>query len=182
MGIENIDKVWPNWRVERPLGEGSFGKVYKAVREDHGFATEAAIKVVSIPQSASELSSLLSEGMDDDSARTYYLGVATDFVGEIRLLETMKGISNIVSVEDYAVVEKTDGIGFDILIRMELLTPLIEHIKGREVTELDVLALGEDILSALELCERQNVIHRDIKPDNIRQGGKSPIRAGFTNI
>jgi serine/threonine protein kinase len=167
MGIENLSKVWPNWKITDTLGEGAFGKVYKAVREEYGVATYSAIKVISIPQSESELSSLRAEGMDDDSARKYLQGLVNDFVGEIKLLETMKGTPNVVSVEDFAVLENPDSIGWDIFIRMELLTGLNDYIKNRKLTEEHVIRLGQDILVALELCSRRKIIHRDIKPENI---------------
>ncbi|MDR0271931.1 MAG: protein kinase family protein [Clostridiales bacterium] len=149
------------------MGEGSFGKVYKAVWDEHGVTTYAAIKVISIPQNESELSSLRSEGMDDDSAKTYFQGIANDFITEIKLMETMKGTPNIVGVEDFAVQEKKDGVGFNIFIRMELLSSFNDHIRNQKLSEAEVIRLGEDILSALELCARKKIIHRDIKPENI---------------
>jgi len=85
--------------------------VYKAVHEEHGATTYAAIKVISIPQNESELSSLRSEGFDEDSSRTYFQGIANDFINEIKLMGTMKGAPNVVGVEDFAVREKTGGIG-----------------------------------------------------------------------
>ena len=53
MSIERLNIIWPEWRVEKQLGEGSFGKVYKVIREGHGVTSTAAIKVLSIPQSDS---------------------------------------------------------------------------------------------------------------------------------
>ena len=82
-------------------------------------------------------------------------------------MESFKGSANIVNVEDYKVIVKADGVGWDIYIRMELLTPLNTYIKDRILTEKDVIRLGCDICSALERCAMRNVIHRDIKPDNI---------------
>ncbi len=149
------------------LGKGSFGVVYEAVRNDHQLESRAAVKVISIPQNDSELDSLRSEGFTDENTRTYLQGVVNDFVNEIKMLESFKGVQNIVSVEDYKVLEKKDGIGFDIFIRMELLTPLNSYILNRKLTESDVIKLGCDVCTALELCAKRNVIHRDIKPENI---------------
>ena len=50
---------------------------------------------------------------------------------------------------------------------MELLTPFTEYIKTTKLSEKDVIKLGCDICSALEMCEKKGIIHRDIKPENI---------------
>jgi len=50
---------------------------------------------------------------------------------------------------------------------MELLTSLNDHSSKNKMGEADVIKLGQDICSALELCEKKNIIHRDIKPENI---------------
>jgi len=167
MSIEKISTAWPEWRVVEQIGEGSFGTVYKAVREDHGVTSYSAIKVISIPQSDAELSSIRSEGLDASATRTYFKGIVTDFAAEIQLMESMKGTSNIVSVEDYKVLERTDKVGWDIFIRMELLTSLTDYTSGKKLSEREVIRLGQDICTALELCGRRNIVHRDIKPENI---------------
>jgi len=107
--------------------------------------------------------SLRSEGLSDENAKTYFQGIVNDFIKEIKLMEDMKGNSNIVSVEDFKVLEKTDGIGWDIYIRMEFLTSFFEHINDKKLPEKEVIKLGKDILNALELCARRKIIHRDIK-------------------
>ena len=168
MNITDLREVWPEWEIEeKPLGRGSYGVVYKAVRRDHDVESYAAIKVISIPQDESEIDSLVAEGMSRDLTRTYLEGVVNDFVSEIQLMESFKGTQNIVSVEDYKVIEREDEVGWDIFIRMELLTPFSSYISDKTFSEEEVIKLGIDICSALELCAERNVIHRDIKPQNI---------------
>ena len=168
MSVEVLKQIWPEWQVEgKPLGKGSFGVVYKAVRRDHGVESYAAIKVISIPTDPSEVDSLRSEGLDMNATRTYLQGIVNDFVSEIQLMESLKGVQNIVSVEDYKVVEKTGEIGWDIYIRMELLTSFNAYICDKKLAEEEVIKLGCDICTALEICAKRNIIHRDIKPENI---------------
>ena len=123
---QEIEKIWPEWKVERRIGGGAYGTVYQAVRTDHNLTSRAAIKVISIPKDPDEIQSLQLDGMTADGTRTYLQGIVEDFVNEIQLMESLKGVQNIVSVEDYKVVERKDEIGWDIYIRMELLKPFNE--------------------------------------------------------
>ncbi len=168
MTSDILKQIWPEWEIkEKPLGKGSFGMVYKAVRSDYNVKSYAAIKTISIPSDPSEIDSLRSEGLDIDATKTLLRGIVDDFVNEIQLMESFKGVQNIVSIEDYKVVEKTEEIGWDIFIRMELLTTLNTYICDKKLSEEEVIKLGCDICSALEICNKRNIIHRDIKPENI---------------
>ncbi len=162
-----LSNIWPEWRVVKRIGRGSFGEVYEVVRTDSLLESRAAVKVISIPQNESEIDSLRSEGLSKDATRVYLQGVVKDFITEIQLMESLKGVQNIVSVEDYKVIEKSNGIGWDICIRMELLTPLNSYICNKTLSEKSVIKLGVDICTALELCAKRHIIHRDIKPENI---------------
>ena len=52
--------VWPEWKIIEKIGEGSFGKVYKAQRTEQGKIFYSAVKVITIPSNAGELSSVRS--------------------------------------------------------------------------------------------------------------------------
>ncbi|MBO4450579.1 MAG: NPCBM/NEW2 domain-containing protein [Clostridiales bacterium] len=161
----NGSGIWPEWQIVEKLGSGSYGAVYKAVRKEHDVESFAAIKVISIPSSEAEIDSLRSEGMSMDEVRKFLEGIVRDCENEIRLMEIFKGVQNIVSMDDYKIVTREDRIGWDIYIRMELLTPFKDI--NRTLSEDEVIKLGIDICYALELCAERNVIHRDIKLENI---------------
>ncbi len=167
MQYKTGDQVFGNWKLVRLIGEGSFGKVYEAQREDFGRTYKAAIKIITIPQSESELQSVQADGLDDESVTSYFRGFVEELVDEFVLMSDLKGHSHIVSYEDHTVVTHTDGIGWDIMIRMELLTPLIQHVRTNTMTQRDIIQLGIDLCKALELCQKYKIIHRDIKPENI---------------
>ena len=159
--------VFGNWTLTRLIGEGSFGRVFEAEREDFGRVYKAAIKIITIPQSQSEIKSVMADGMDIDSVTAYYRGFVEELVDEFSIMSRLKGNSNVVSYEDHTVVQHKVGIGWDILIRMELLTPLIDYAQSTTLTRKDVTQLGIDMCKALEVCQKFNIVHRDIKPENI---------------
>ena len=159
--------VLGNWMLESLIGEGSYGRVYKAKREDFGVNYESAIKIITIPRNESEIKNARAEGMDNDSITAYFRSFVEEIVHEFALMARLKSTANIVSYEDHTVVEHTEGIGWDIIIRMELLTPLLDYTTQQTLTRRVIIQLGMDICKALELCQRYNIIHRDIKPENI---------------
>lgn len=161
------EPIFNSWYIKSLLGEGSFGKVFEIQRQDFGVTYKAALKAITIPQNQSEIKSVMADGMDEASATAYFRQLVEDIVSEFVLMSKLKGNSNIVSYEDHLVVEHTEGIGWDILIRMELLTPLIDHIRQVKLSRKDVIKLGIDMCKALELCQKYNIVHRDIKPENI---------------
>ncbi|NSK77467.1 hypothetical protein HQK14_18425, partial [Blautia massiliensis] len=46
---------WPEWKIVSKIGEGSFGRVYKAQRTEKGRSFYSAIKIITIPASKGEL-------------------------------------------------------------------------------------------------------------------------------
>lgn len=165
--MDIINKIWPEWSVEELLGTGSFGKVYKVCREKMGYVSYAAVKVIQIPQEISEVRNLMTSGMDHSSIHTYYKDLVKNLMSEIKVMESLKTADSIVAIEDYEVVEKSDGFGWTILIRMELLQNLSSYLEHHAMAEKDVVQLGIDICSALESCEKRHIIHRDVKVDNV---------------
>ena len=159
--------VLDGWNITRLLGEGSYGKVFEIERSEFGQTYRAALKVITVPQSSAEVRSVISEGMSVSQAEAYFHGIVEELMHEFSIMFKLKGTANIVSCEDLRVLEHPDGIGWDILIRMELLHPLLPYVYQNPMARRDIIRLGIDICKALELCQRYNIIHRDIKPENI---------------
>ena len=159
--------AWPEWKIIEKIGEGSFGKVYKAQRTERGKSFYSAIKIINIPGSQSELNSVRSETGDDQSTRQYFQNLVEECIQEISTMEYFRGNSYIVSVEDFKVMEYLDAIGWEISIRMEYLTSFMDCCAEKQLTENEVIQLGLDLSKALEYCRKLNIIHRDIKPENI---------------
>ena len=159
--------VWPEWKITEKIGEGSFGKVYKAQRTEKGRSFYSAIKILTIPANKSELDSIRAESSGEASTREYFENLVEECIQEVSTMEYFRGNSHIVSVEDYKVVEYLDEIGWDICIRMEYLTSFTDYCAERTLTEKEVIKLGIDLSRALEYCGQLNIIHRDIKPENI---------------
>ena len=166
---KRYEPFFGEWRIKRFIGAGSYGRVFEIERRDE-FDTvyTGALKAVTIPSSQGELDEILADGMDMNGASTYFRDYVKELNREIALMSKLKGHSNIVSYEDHKMFPHEDGVGWDILIRMELLTPITSYLKQNHTfTRREVIQLGMDLCKALEICQRYNIIHRDIKPANI---------------
>lgn len=153
------------WYIKEQLGKGSYGKVFRIEKEDMSGTYSAALKVITIPQSEEEIDKVRNMLQDESSVTQYFKNLTQKLVSEFKLMSELKGTSNIVSYEGHSIHEHDDGIGYDVLIRMELLTPLNNRLDT--LNEQEIIKLGIDICKALETCQKYNIVHRDIKPENI---------------
>ena len=165
---KQYEPFFGSWKIVRLIGEGTYGKVFEICRSEYGFEEKAALKIISIPASKSEYNSVLTDCMDERSATEYFRNYMQEMIREISLMSKLKGNSYIVCYEDHEVKNRAETVGWDIMIRMELLTPLNEYTREKGTLGKDeVIRLGIDICKALEICQKYDIIHRDIKPENI---------------
>ena len=157
---------WSGWEITKVIGRGGFGTVYEIQKDVFGKKEYAALKVLSIPESAEEIDELYSRGYDEESISAHFKEYREDIIGEYSIIVDLRGHANVVYCDEVECVQHDDGIGWDIFIKMELLKPL-NKITSTEYIEEDVIRLGKDLCNALIYCNQQNIIHRDIKPQNI---------------
>ena len=159
--------AWQDWTLTERVGKGSFGTVYRACRETGEHQQISAIKIVHVPSDESEAEAVLREMADPRTVQEYYRDMVDDYIREITAMDTLRDAGNIVTIQDYCVEEHTDSPGWVIYIRMEFLKSFSVYREEHQITQADVIRLGIDICGALSACEECNIIHRDIKPDNI---------------
>ena len=160
-----IQLPWKDWEIKEELGRGTSGTVYLAEKNIGGEILQSAIKIISIPTSNSDEAD-------------------TDIMQEIQIMERLKGLSNIVSIEDVE-REETPSSGLKLYIRMEYLQSFPEWKKiylPQPVAEDIIVRLGTDICKALEECEKKGIVHRDIKPSNIFVSANGHFKLGDFSI
>ncbi len=132
------------WRIDLPLGEGGMGVVYAA--EHTRNRLNVAIKVL-YPKLAKDPA--IRE-------RFLYEGYAANRVGHagtVQVLDDGQTAEGLV----YLVMERL--VGETIAARAERL--------GGALPIVEVVALGDAMLSTLAAAHKQGIIHRDIKPENV---------------
>ena len=153
------------------IGQGTFGKVYKAKEIDSPNHL-VAVKQIEIPNNQNIIESLKQEGLTNKEITLELEKVAEQINKEIKIMEILKKSNNIVKIEDseFQVIETPKSEikrKFIINIVMELLTPLEKRLESNKITLKESLKVFKDITKALIICEENKVIHRDVKIENI---------------
>ena len=169
----DLETIWPGWKIEALLGKGLGGNVYRAARRVNGIVMESAVKIMFRPEDRYD-SEHPHAGDVQDYDVALYKSKADDGITEISCLLTLKDCDHVVDIEDFALVKRDDAIEWDVYIRMELLRSLIDYLGERQrLTEDELIKLGLDLADVLLHCERNNIVQRDFKVENlyITEGG-----------
>ncbi|MHC4744141.1 MAG: protein kinase domain-containing protein, partial [Planctomycetota bacterium] len=131
------------FRIELELGRGGAGVVYLA----HDTKLDRPVAIKSLP----------AELLTNPKARTR-------FAREARVLASLNH-PNIGTI--YEELEETEGIGYLILEYVPGQT-LAERIAGARLKPKEALSIAQQIAEAVAAAHEHDVIHRDLKPGNIK--------------
>jgi len=131
------------FRIERELGRGGAGVVYLA----HDTKLDRSVAIKSLPV----------ELMENPKARSR-------FSREARLLASLNH-PNIATI--YEELEEAEGVGYLILEYVPGQT-LDERIAKTEINLEEALTIALQIAEAVAAAHEHDVIHRDLKPGNIK--------------
>jgi eukaryotic-like serine/threonine-protein kinase len=131
-----------HYRIAEKIGSGGMGDVYRAW--DEHLEREVAIKV------------LPPGSLEDEVSRKRFRKEA--------LALSRLNHPNIATIHDF---DTQQGVDF---LAMEYIPgiTLSEKLTGLPLSEKDVIALGGQVAEGLSAAHQQGVIHRDLKPGNLR--------------
>ena len=164
---KKYEPLFGNWLIRQSIGKGSYGEVFLIEKHNFNEVYQAALKAITIPGSDGEVEEMRASGMSDQEIKDSLEEKVAELLREFSIMASLKGNTNIVSYEDHQVIPRTNGLGWDILMKMELVIPLQKYIAVHTITQDELIKMGIDICKGLELCEKRNIVHRDIKPENI---------------
>jgi len=131
------------FRIERELGRGGAGVVYLA----HDTKLNRSVAIKSLP----------AELMENPKARIR-------FAREAQVLASLNH-PNIATIYDE--LQEAEGVGYLILEYIPGQT-LAERIAGVRLKPKEALSIAKQIAEAVAAAHEHDVIHRDLKPGNIK--------------
>ena len=137
-----IGQVLGHYRIIEQIGAGGMGVVFRARDEqlDRDVALKTLPKLPLLSDSARR--QFRREALSLGRITHPYVAMAFDFGQD-------SGI-------DYLVTEYVPGLTIE------------AKLAGRPLPEKEILRLGEQLASGLEAAHKENVIHRDLKPGNVK--------------
>lgn len=169
---ENISK-WPCktldqiYLLQEVIGRGRYGKVYKA---QNRFYPEKFVAIKKLKPFGSEgvfLHKLI---------KFYYKFIQISMISlrELRLLQTLKH-QNIIRLIDIMIRDNKPRVVYMVF---ELMTHDLAGILHSKVlfTEGEVKYIVVEILKGMLFCHSKNVVHRDLKSENVLISEKGDIK------
>ena len=145
-----VGRTLGHYRILEKIGEGGVGEVYLA-RDEH-LDCDVAIKV------------LRPGSLNDESARKR-------FHKEARALSRLSH-PNIAMVHDF---DAQQGMDFLVMEYIPGIT-LSEKVAAGPLPEKEVLRLGVQLAEGLSAAHEHGVVHRDLKPGNLRVTGDGRLK------
>lgn len=172
--------VWENWYIKERIGSGSFSVVYRIEANRINSTDISAMKIEVITTDGQIFTDMTVKGQFLEARRNV-------FDNEVRIMKQLRDCPYIVRYEDEHIQELfIDGNfeGYYCMIRMEYLSSVYNLMKnGRfDYSEQNVKKLALNIGQELKSAHDINVIHRDIKPDNLFVSEKGIYKLGDFNI
>ncbi|HET7209742.1 MAG TPA: protein kinase [Terriglobales bacterium] len=137
-----VGRTLGHYRIVEKIGAGGMGVVYRA--HDERLERDVALKV--LPPGT----------LADESARKRFRREA--------IALSKANHPNIATVHDF---DTQDGLDF---LVMEYIpgTTLCEKLASRSLSEKEVITLGMQLAEGLSAAHEHGVVHRDVKPANLR--------------
>ncbi|CAK69848.1 unnamed protein product (macronuclear) [Paramecium tetraurelia] len=82
---------------------------------------------------------------------------------EIKVLQKLKGIEGIPKIKQIGVAQENKCY----FVLPLLHSNLLELVKGRKVSQSAIMRIGLRVIEILEQVHKKNILHLDIKPENI---------------
>ena len=163
--LKSYEPFFGEWYIERPIFENEIGGIYEIRKKDSDEPAQS-LKVIRMPE----------PGADPEG--NYAQKLELDYLAEITMMQALKEHINVTCYDEFEVRRREDEPGWDIFIRMEMVTPVPEYIRTNPFTVGDAVLLGSDVCAMLEFCHPHEIVHRNICPQNIFVSADGVFKVG----
>lgn len=164
--LKPVSPLLDGMEIVRCLADNGASRLYLL---RHAGGEAFILKQISIPESQTQVEALLITGAaaNEEEALHYYEQRVADYEDSLKALAPLRGSSNCATYLGYQVCAREEGIGFELSLLSERYVTLPEYLHENAMTHLRALNLGLDLCTALCEMRGQDLIHRNVKPENI---------------
>jgi len=156
----NPSTVFGTWKINKPLGIGTYGKTYEITN----FTKEEGIyKIMKIPVELKKTPGEFPVKTQQDCLKE----VRNDILSSIKYIQVSDKGRFFVKYEDYSLTPSEDFRTLTMKIRMEKLVNLTTVSQQHKFSEAEVLRLAVNICRCLEKCREMDYVYTNLKPNNI---------------
>jgi len=145
-----VGQTLGHYCIVEKIGAGGMGEVYRA-RDEH-LARDVAIKV--LPHGS----------LTNESARRHFHKEA--------LILSQLNHPNVATIHDF---DTQEGVDFLVMEYIPGIT-MNEKVAAASLPEKEVLRLGVQLAEGLAAAHERGVVHRDLKPGNLRLGSDGRLK------
>lgn len=159
------------WQMDDLIGKGGNASVFRVYRGSGRSKIEKAVKLISIDTRYVDLAvwgvRLQRGEISLEEYQKNAWNALNDTIPELRFMAMLSASPNVLAYEDYLFFETEEDHQWNVMILMDMLKPLNQHLTRPGASQLDVLQMWRDMGMVLQLCAQFSVLHLDIKDANI---------------
>lgn len=162
--LRNFEPILGEWYIDRKLSEGRSSDFYRVKREKNGRTDCLGLKTIRFPRTEEDFNRIMSSGRYE-TPEQYLKTLEAELHRNMKKMMSLRANGNIVRFDDYMIVREFNS--FHVIILMEQVRPLSEHLTEKRATSREIAKLGLDLSRALSGFRREGIMHREVKPENV---------------
>ena len=160
--LQEYEPLWDEWRMDKFLYEGNLSNIYQVKNKEN----IGVIKVISVPKIQTEVGN--GQNLENrEQMNNYFREVVSVLENEISKLSILQEIPNILTYKKYQAFERSTEIGFDFILLMDKEQSLLEYVASKKITNKEIVRIVKEVAEILEKAHSEDIIHKDIKVENI---------------
>lgn len=171
-----ISPIFDNFAIGGAISDHHGVRCYPAMKNTSD--DKYILKVISIPQSQTQLDALLLTGVypNEEAAKEYFKELTGEISNEVDVLARLSQLDGFLPFDDCQVAETESG--YDIHLLSPYRRTLEKHFRKNPLTHLGAVNLGLDLCSALTSSRRSGYLYVALKPSNVFVTAEQEYRIG----
>lgn len=182
MNEKDIKKILPEWTLSYILSEKRGEKLYQAEKTSGDTTKYSAIRAISIPADKEEADELRAEFSQPDEYKKHIQELVKRKKSELQLLRSLCSKPGIVSMRESYDISNSDETSYLLVARYDYIESLDTYIRANGLTIGAAIRMGIDICRGLENVRKLELIHGNVRPENIYVNDNGRFKLGGFDI